>query len=123
MVSSAMYGPFEQYTPTPIGNSANWLTTVVLGELAIALCIIAVAIIGLLLMSGRLAIRRGALVALGCFIVLGAPILASAFVNVAETGRTSDGYRSASPVKREPARNLPPSSYDPYAGASMRDDR
>ena len=118
-----MYGPFEQYSPTPIGNSANWLTTVLLDELAIALCIIAVAIIGLLLMTGRLAIRRGAMVALGCFIVLGAPILASAFVNVAETGRTSDGYRSAPPVTGEPVRSLPPAGYDPYAGASMRDDR
>ena len=44
------------------------------------LCVLAVAFVGMLMLTGRLALREGLRVALGCFILLGAPAIASAFV-------------------------------------------
>lgn len=98
----------------------GWLSGVLLGELAIGLCVLAVAFVGLLMMQGRLPIRTGLRVAIGCFVILGAPTIASGFVA---------GWGSEMPPPRAtiadppPAREPPPANYDPYAGASVRTDR
>ena len=119
-----MASPFPARSQTPLESSAWWLTDTLLGGLAIGLCIIAVAIVGLLMMSGRLPVRQGAKVALGCFVLLGAPIIASGFLTLGEEARRFYGTNAIPRAQTLPQREeLPPSTYDPYAGASIRDDR
>lgn len=103
-----------------LAGAIDWMTGTLLGSLAIGLCIIAVGTVGLMLLSGRIVIREAARVVLGCFILLGAPVIASAF-NGAWQGEpqiSASPLSSAAPA-REP---LPQSTYDPYAGASLRQD-
>ena len=72
---------FETNGARPVGAAIGWITGTALGSLAIGLCVLAVAIVGLLLMTGRLAIRDALRVVLGCFILLGAPVIAGAFIS------------------------------------------
>ncbi|TCD04344.1 hypothetical protein EYB45_08900 [Erythrobacteraceae bacterium CFH 75059] len=119
-----MYSPFAAREPEPLQASAGWLTATLLGELAVGLCIIAVAVIGLSMLSGRLPLWRGAAVILGCFVLLGAPAIAAAFLAMGETARGSGVLSAERGVSSAAAREaLAPSTYDPYAGASLRDDR
>lgn len=107
-----------------LAAAGDWLTGTLLGSLAVALCVIAVAIVGLLLLTGRVAVREGARVIVGCFLLLGAPIVAASFFAMAQPEHAAPPVAtvSNSPVLPERA-DLPPAQYDPYAGASVRDDR
>lgn len=118
-----MYSPFATQSVEPLQASATWLTATLLGELAIGLCVIAVAVIGLLMMSGRLPIRRGAAVVLGCFVLLGAPVIAGAFMQIGERAAGQGKFVVAERQALPPREDLSQSTYDPYAGASIRDDR
>ena len=76
------------------------------------------------MMTGRLPIRQGAKVVLGCFVLLGAPVIASGFLQLGDEARGYDRAATSPQTQSLPPRDkLPPSTYDPYAGASMRDDR
>lgn len=106
-----------------LADAVGWLHDVLLGSVATGLAILAVAILGFLMLSGRLALREGLRVVLGCFVLFGAPALAIVMRNLAD----EEGHI---PIPRETsvpalsARPLPSASaYDPYAGASLRDDR
>jgi len=107
----------------PVADAAaNWLTATLLGSVAIGLCVIAVAIVGLMLMTGRLAVREAAKVAIGCFVLLGAPVLAAGLQGAAGS---AGGTIVASPpaiYAPSPLPERPPAHYDPYAGASLRRD-
>ncbi len=56
--------------------AASWLQGTLLGTIATTVAIIAVAWVGLLLLLGRLEIRRGLTVIAGCFILFGATAIA-----------------------------------------------
>lgn len=118
-LSTSLFEP----APQPVLEAgADWLTAALTGSLAVSLCVLAVALLGFLLMSGRLALQDGARVMLGCFILLGAPMIAAGLMNLAGA---AGGYEAlaASPVDiAVPAPQLPPAAYDPYAGASLRTD-
>lgn len=55
----------------------------IFGDLAVGLCTIAVAPVGFLMLTGRLPLRRGGLVVLGVFLLLGAPAVAASLVDLA----------------------------------------
>lgn len=112
---------FDDGGAAPIAASASWLTGTLLGTVAITLCVIAVAIVGLIMLTGRFAVRDGARVVLGIFILLGAPVIAGAFVVTAHSWAAGSPADLAIPRGPLP-RDLPPSNYDPYAGASLRQD-
>lgn len=66
----------------PTGSSSfvaavAWIEGVALGTIASSVAVLAVASIGFLMLSGRLHIRRGATVILGCFLLFGAPVIAA----------------------------------------------
>ena len=111
--------------PRPVlGAAGEWTQGALGGSLATALCIIAVAILGLLLLSGRLQVRRSVEVALGCFLLLGAGALAVQLQQLASGAGGAEamgGEQVILPAPSETPR-LPPASYDPYAGASLRQD-
>lgn len=104
----------------PMVESARWIEGLMLGEIALGLCVIAVAFMGALMLTGRLPLREGARVVVGCFVLLGAPVIAAEFVG----GGGGVNNASALPapqalptVSQRP--DLPPANFDPYAGASL----
>lgn len=118
-ISSSLFAPAaEPVLPAATG----WVTDALFGEVAAGLCVLAVAFVGLLLMTGHLAIREGLRVAVGCFMLLGAPIIAAGLRGAADETAADGGPRQltieAAPLPAPP----PPANYDPYAGASLRRD-
>jgi type IV secretion system protein VirB2 len=53
-------------------GAVRWLQGTLLGTAATVVAVIAVAVVGLLMLSGRINWRHGAVVILGCFILFGA---------------------------------------------------
>jgi type IV secretory pathway VirB2 component (pilin) len=105
------------------GSAIEWINGVLMGELAAMLSVIAVAIVGFTLLTGQLNLRLGGRVVLGIFLLLGAPVIAAAF------SASWGAIAAPAPVPVEvyfhavpPRPDLPPADYDPYAGASLRQD-
>lgn len=66
-----------QATENPAGSSAliaalDWVQGTLLGNLATAAAVIAVAAVGFLMLTGRMDWRRGLTVVIGCFVIFGA---------------------------------------------------
>jgi type IV secretory pathway VirB2 component (pilin) len=114
---------FEAGGGTPMVESSRWVESVMLGELALGVCVIAVAFLGALMLTGRLPLREGGRVVVGCFVLLGAPVIANGFVGggrgVTETASLPPPV--IGPIA-SPRSELPPTNFDPYAGASLRED-
>ena len=118
-MTSASYLP---PSGTTFGASIDWINGLLLGSLAISLCVIAVALVGLMMVGGRLPVRKGLRVILGCFILLGAPVIAAGFMGIWRGG-DMPAHESPSLVEfAGPREEPPPANYDPYAGASLRRD-
>ena len=100
--------------------AAEWAEGLLLGTLATVIAVIAIAAVGYLMIMGRVKIRRGLTVVLGCFILFGAPFIARGF-----RGLGGDGAATASNVEPPEATATPllpkqvPETYDPYAGAAV----
>ncbi|HSZ51736.1 MAG TPA: TrbC/VirB2 family protein [Caulobacteraceae bacterium] len=56
----------------PILNAVTWMRDTLMGEVASGVAVVAVAVVGFLMLTGRLNWRYGATVILGCFILFGA---------------------------------------------------
>ena len=102
------------------GAAVDWMTGTLLGSVAVSLCVLAVAFVGLMLMSGRLAIRDGLRVAVGCFVLLGAATIAAGLRGAAD--QASSGQPEAVIVQTAAPTAPAPPPDDGYAGASMRRD-
>ncbi len=66
-----------QATSNPAGSSPliaalDWVQGTLLGNVATAAAVIAVAAVGFLMLTGRMDWRRGLTVVIGCFIIFGA---------------------------------------------------
>ena len=72
--------------------AAHWVEQVLAGPLGTSLAVIAVAWFGFVLLAGRFSLRRGGLLALGCFVLFGAPGLARALIGLAHSSNTSTAY-------------------------------
>lgn len=111
---------FEAGGVTPMAESARWIEGVMLGEIALGVCVIAVAFIGALMLTGRLPLREGMRIVVGCFVLLSAPVIAAGFFG---DGSGVVGPSSLSPPVSvqidSPRPELPPTNFDPYAGASL----
>ena len=113
--------PFESSGSGALEGGVAWLVALSTGSLAIGLCVLAVALVGLLMFAGRLPVREGLRVVLGCFVLLGAPAIAAGFISLSsdrDAGSIGQEREPVAPTRPE----LPPSTYDPYAGASLRQD-
>ncbi|WP_439538920.1 TrbC/VirB2 family protein [Sphingomonas sp.] len=109
---------------TPLGAStlvdaAQWVQGALLGTLATAVAVIAVAFIGFGMLSGRIDMRRALVVILGCFVVFGAPFVAA---GLRRMGDSDPALIAVAPPPAAPTLPPPapsPQPYDPYAGASV----
>ena len=118
LASSSLFEPATD----PIMSSATEMTSsIVSAELAITLCTIAVALVGIAAFSGRLPLVRGGLTITGCFLLLGSPTLAAGLLQVS-VPRAPERLVIVPEQRPLPPRSeaLPPVNVDPYAGASLR---
>ncbi len=67
----------------PIVSALQWMQGTLLGNLATTAAVIAVAICGLMMLTGRMNWRFGATVILGCFVLFGAAAIVSGIRSVA----------------------------------------
>lgn len=122
------------YTSTPLTDSPagtsvlvaaiSWVQDVLLGTVATSVAVIAVAAIGFGMLTGRINIRHGVTVVMGCFILFGASSIVAG-LRYAASG--AGGYDLVPPVITQPPPPPPPplrpngtpAPYDPYAGASV----
>jgi type IV secretory pathway VirB2 component (pilin) len=104
---------------SPVEGAVGWVGDTLLGGVAITLCVLAVAFVGLLMLSGRVPVREGFRVVLGCFVLLGAPVIAVGLMGSASEG---DGMVAEAPEYSgpDPRRDLERKEPDPYGGASLR---
>lgn len=110
---------FSPPTQSVFGGLSNWLDAQVIGELAIALCTVAVALVGFRMLSGHMSPRLGMRILLGVFLLLGAPVVAASIVSEVAPRPKLGMLPIAS---QETPRDLKPSTDHPYGRASVRQD-
>lgn len=115
-----MIAPSVRGGESVIATALEWMTNALVGEISTSLGVLAIAALGFTMLAGRLSLRRGMTVFVGCFILFGAPAIASGLLGGA---RAADGTVGAStdlapPIALPPATVLQPIE-DPYAGASI----
>jgi type IV secretion system protein VirB2 len=69
----------------PIVNALGWMQGTLLGNVATTAAVIAVACVGLMMLTGRMNWRFGATVIIGCFVLFGATAIVSG-IRVAAMG-------------------------------------
>lgn len=70
----------------PLVAAVNWLQGTLLGTIATVVAVIAVAVVGLMMLTGRINWRYGATVILGCFILFGAASIVAGIQSSASLG-------------------------------------
>ena len=70
-----------------IVSAVRWLEGTLLGTIATVVAVIAVASVGLLMLTGRINWRYGATVILGCFILFGAASIVAGIQSTASLGQ------------------------------------
>jgi type IV secretion system protein VirB2 len=93
VLSGAAYGvlastAWAQTGSDPAGSSPllaalEWVQGTLLGNLATTAAVIAVAVVGFLMLTGRIEWRRGLTVIVGCFIIFGAAAIVAGIRTVA----------------------------------------
>ena len=68
---------------SPINAALEWVQGTLLGNLATTAAVIAVAVVGFLMLTGRIEWRRGLVVVIGCFIIFGATAIVAGIRAVA----------------------------------------
>jgi type IV secretory pathway VirB2 component (pilin) len=102
--------------------AVSWLQQTILGTVATTIAIIAVASVGLSMLNGRVSVRYGMTVLIGCFILLGASTIAAGIRSFVGGGDAVSYAPEPPPVVLPPApppAPPAPANNDPYAGASV----
>jgi type IV secretory pathway VirB2 component (pilin) len=68
----------------PIVAALGWLQGTLLGNVATAVAVIAVAMVGFMMLTGRMNWRFGATVIIGCFVLFGAGAIVSGIQSTAQ---------------------------------------
>ncbi|WP_281253266.1 TrbC/VirB2 family protein [Sphingomonas lenta] len=100
-------------------GAVDWLRDVLLGSVATSVAVLAVAVVGLLMLSGRVPVRRGATVVIGCFVLFSAAMIADGLLSAARGGGDAAAFPPAAPQPAYTPAVPKPAPYDPYAGASV----
>ncbi len=121
---SAGYASYSYSLADPPGSSVivaavSWLEGTLLGTVATTVAIIAIASIGLMMLSGRINLRYGATVILGCFILFGASSIVAGIQSMGGGTVDAEAYAYSPPPPPPPTPTPPPANPDPYAGAAL----
>ena len=82
----AQYAAADPAGSGAIGGAVEWLQGTLLGNVATAIAVMAVAAVGFMMLTGRLNWRYGATVVLGLFIVFGAASIVGGIKSAAGAG-------------------------------------
>lgn len=101
-----------------------WLQGTLLGSIATTFGVIAIALVGFMMLSGRIDLRRATHAILGCFILFGASTLARGIMKaVSQTSTASEVTAVQPPAAPLPVpasgQQSPVTAFDPYAGATV----
>ena len=87
--STPAWAQAESYDPAgsgPIVGAMHWLQGTLLGTVATVAAVIAVAVVGFMMLTGRMNWRYGLTVILGCFILFGAASIVAGIQSTASAG-------------------------------------
>src|ERR1041384_2089561 len=84
--AAAAGGQVDPQGSGPILAALQWLQGTLLGNVATAVAVIAVAMVGFMMLTGRLNWRFGATVIIGCFILFGSAAIVSGIQSAAAAG-------------------------------------
>ncbi|WP_206241007.1 TrbC/VirB2 family protein [Novosphingobium terrae] len=70
----------------PIVSALSWVRDTLMGQVATTVAVIAVAMVGFMMLTGRMNWRFGATVILGCFILFGAASIVAGIQSAAGMG-------------------------------------
>lgn len=111
---------FDTAGPSSLSAASIWIESILTGGIVTSLCIIAVACLGISMLSGHISFRRGIQVVFGCFLLLGSPIIAQSVAAVSSNQNVAAADAPLPPIESKVIIPPPPANYDPYAGASLR---
>ena len=81
--AAAQYAAADPAGSGPILGAVNWLQGTLLGNVATAVAVIAVALVGFMMLTGRINWKYGATVVVGLFILFGAASIVGGIRSVA----------------------------------------
>ena len=81
--AAAQYAAADPAGSGPILGAVNWLQGTLLGNVATAVAVIAVAVVGFMMLTGRINWKYGATVVVGLFILFGAASIVGGIRSVA----------------------------------------
>ena len=84
--AEAQYAAPDPAGSGPIVGAVDWLQGTLLGNVATAVAVIAVAAVGFMMLTGRINWRYGATVVLGLFVVFGAASIVAGIRSAAGAG-------------------------------------
>ena len=90
LLPSAAFAQDSYSDPTGSGvlvSAVNWLQGTLLGTVATAAAVIAIAAVGFMMLTGRINWRYGVTVVLGCFILFGAASIVAGIHSTASIGQ------------------------------------
>lgn len=100
--------------------AVNWIQGALLGSVALVVATLAIAGLGFMMLFGRIDIRRGTTVIIGCFLLLGSPVIANTLQAFWVGGSSAEPEALAvAPAPPPPPPPALPANADPYAGASV----
>lgn len=100
-------------------SAVQWIEAVLLGQVGTMIAVLAIAGVGFAMLQGRIALRQGIRVVLGCFILFGAPLIAQGLAGMARGANDPPPVAIAAPPAPIAIPTPPPPNPDPYAGASV----
>ena len=86
LASPALAAGADPQGSGPIVAALMWLQGTLLGNVATAVAVIAVAMVGFMMLTGRMNWRFGATVIIGCFILFGSAAIVSGIQSAAAAG-------------------------------------
>jgi len=115
----------EGYLPgrNSIVDAGWWLQHLLTGSVATIVAVLAVAATGAAMLTGRVDVRRGAAVIVGCFLLFGAPTITTGLYAALTGGFAGSAPQASSSSPKAPAVPKSPDPYDPYAGAAVPQQR
>ena len=107
-----------------LGAAVSWIEGTLLGTVATTAAVIAVAAVGFMMLSGRVDVRSGVTVILGCFILFGASTIAAGIRSSASApAAITYSYVPPPPAAPAPEAKAPAAgsrlAADPHAGAAL----
>lgn len=102
-----------------MAEAIEWIVALLTGTMATIVAILAVAIVGISFLWGRVHLSQAFRVVIGCFIIFGAGLLASGLGSLgAGSGDTAEPLAASQPpVFRAP--EVIEGAYQPYPGAAV----